>query len=365
MESFESSLASSVKRITLQHVAGAANVSVATASRALRGEGQVADETRRRVLSEARRLGYQAQIRALPQQSGDASLQAGVESAPPSDQRPHHRASLLIHRLDRAFFADMLVELFQNGPEAGVNFRLVASEPDQGLHDFIKAQAQTGVDVMILFTWSELTDADAGFFESLPAPVILVNRHLEGHSYAVTLDDFAAGVRMARYLYDLGHRRIGYLVGNPGSTAVRERHAGFRTGLEMLGVYDPELFVSPDRTRLVESVHECVRFLLSQTPPPTALWTFNDTSAAVILSALQGLGVRVPEDLSVAGFDHFTRFRGLHLTTFSFRHAELARNVLHLIHRLTTGDLDGPLRICVVPELIEGATTGPGPCLMS
>src|SRR5690606_20453811 len=125
-------------------------------------------------------------------------------------------------------------------------------------------------------------------------PFVLVNRHGEDLCSSVTLDDFSAGMKAARHLGSLGHRRIGYIPGSWEGTATRERAMGFRAGLESFGCCDPECFAAPVTGHDIEPVRRHVHKLLAMNPRATALATYNDALAAIALVALREAGLHIP-----------------------------------------------------------------------
>lgn len=119
---------------------------------------------------------------------------------------------------------------------------------------------------------------------------------------AVFADDCAASRRLCGYLIELGHRRIGFVLGHPDHTATAARHAGYRQALENAGIeIDDALTVAGRFT--FESGKAAAHQLLGQPVRPTAIIASNDDMAAGVISVAHSMGVRLPEQLSVCGFD--------------------------------------------------------------
>lgn len=346
------------ERTRLEDIARVTGVSVSTVSRALRSDPRIAEKTRWRVATEARRLNYHK-----PGENG-IGRRAGLEGSTSLVARlvPRlERLRVLVMRPDpRAFFAETLVELVQQGQECGFAVDVQEGRDENLARHLTEAEAG-GANAVLVLTFGHLTEAHGRLFQDSPVPVVLINRHVEGMTNAVTLDDFAAGVQAARYLVGLGHRRIAHLPGPQGASSMRERAAGFRTGLETVGCFDPALFVEPVQGDVLKWAQASVGRLLALPEPPTAIWAHHDLAAGATVVAVRAAGLRVPEDISIMGFDRKPELRETRLTTFDYRFRELARQSLRLIEGLLAGTVRGPVRVCVVPALVQGETTGPAP----
>jgi LacI family transcriptional regulator len=171
----------------------------------------------------------------------------------------------------------------------------------------------------------------------------------------------AAGAKQAtEHLLSLGHRRIGAIAGNEGWYATEERLLGFRAALAGAGILpDPALihysnFQVPEGERVAEE-------LLSQPNRPTAIFGFNDNVAIGALNAARKLGLRVPEDLSIVGFDDTLMSRVVtpKLTTIRQPLAELGRTGVSLLMRLLEGQRLDALRMELSTTLVVRDSTAP------
>jgi LacI family transcriptional regulator len=132
--------------------------------------------------------------------------------------------------------------------------------------------------------------------------VRLASIALDTADHVVISNERSAVAAMAEYLVELGHRRIGYVAGPEGRKSTRERLEGFCDALGKLGCSPcPDLIVRGAYT--FESGIECAGVLLSKPEPPTAIFASNDEMAAGVIVAAHEMGLKVPRDLSVAGFD--------------------------------------------------------------
>jgi LacI family transcriptional regulator len=173
----------------------------------------------------------------------------------------------------------------------------------------------------------------------------------------------AAGAKAAtEHLLALGHRRIGAIGGVPGWYANEERMIGFRAALAADGLLpDPALIVYSDWR--IPRGEEAAEELLSRPDPPTAIFGFNDNVAIGALHAAQRRGLRVPEDLSIVGFDDTFQATIVtpRLTTVRQPLAELGRMGVSLLLRLIEGQRLDALRIELATSLVVRESTGPAP----
>jgi len=120
--------------------------------------------------------------------------------------------------------------------------------------------------------------------------------------YTIGTNDREISAEMTRYLASLGHRRIAFVKGNRQHRAVGNRYEGYKDGLEQSGLpYSEELVADGDNS--IGSGERCAEDMLRRSPRPTAIFSANDDMAAGVLRAANRLGIRVPEELSIAGCD--------------------------------------------------------------
>ena len=161
--------------------------------------------------------------------------------------------------------------------------------------------------------------------ENIPY-VRLASIALDTADRVVIANERSAVAAMAEYLVNLGHRRIGYIAGPEGRKSTRERLEGFCDAMEKLGCAACDEMIARGAYTF-ESGVACARSLLEKPDPPTAIFASNDEMAAGVIYTAQEMGVKVPEDLSVAGFDDSmlaTRIRPS-LTTIRRPVREMAR----------------------------------------
>lgn len=278
------------RKATLADVAAEAGVSKATVSKALNGRDDVASGTRERVLAAVTALGYRPTTSPAP---GSArSALAVVFDIPASPYILNVLQGILASATDEGL--DLLARLV---PDRTVRTQRAAAR------SWIAEQRDCGVVAIIGLTLSgsdALVDAaaDAGL------PFVMVDPVDTHHRRMVSVGSSNwAGARAATdHLIALGHRRIAWVGGPDGSDAARDRLYGYRAALDAAGIEVDSALVRSGRFDVGTGMLHA-RELLSMPTPPTAIMAADDELAVGVLAAAHELGLRVPEDLSVTGFD--------------------------------------------------------------
>jgi LacI family repressor for deo operon, udp, cdd, tsx, nupC, and nupG len=191
-------------------------------------------------------------------------------------------------------------------------------------------------------------------------PVVALCEAIPADIPQIEVDNRAASTAMTRHLAELGHRRIAYVTGPEGNVLERERFAGFREGLAAAGLaFDPSL-VHPGDYSLEAGAR--IGAALAERPDPTAVFSSNDAMAIGLMRALIERGVRVPGDVSVAGFDdiEYAAVAEPALTTIRQPRRELGRAGAAILLNLLAGRR-APARTRLDTELVVRASTAPPP----
>ncbi|MGL4288359.1 MAG: LacI family DNA-binding transcriptional regulator, partial [Phreatobacter sp.] len=272
-------------RVTILDVAAAAGVSKSTVSRILDERLPRSDsETARRVRQVAAELGYARDAAAASLRRGK-SLTIGV----------------IVPRLTDTVMA-MLYEAIARACTRSGQFAIVATTDDEPGADRAAAQSllQRGVDGLILSTAREGDD----FPDQLAArgvPYVLALR-TDGRSLSSVADDRLGGYLATRHLLDLGHRRIGLIAGPSHASSSSGRVQGYREAMaEARAEIDPAWIIASSFG--IDSGAEAAEALMRLDPPPTAVFAVNDNTAIGALSAIHRLGLSVPEDVSLVGYN--------------------------------------------------------------
>ena len=169
----------------------------------------------------------------------------------------------------------------------------------------------------------------------VPAVVVATGRapeEMPESAMAVQIDDRAAAEEMTRHVMTLGHRRIGFICGNPNLTASARRYEGFRAALDAMGVPFDEQLVAPGLYTYRSGLDAAER-LLDLAEPPTAILASNDDMAAATVAVAHRRGLDVPSDLTVCGFDDTTLSTTIwpELTTIHQPIADMARAAVEMM----------------------------------
>ena len=275
-------------RVTIKDVSRVAGVSIKTVSRVLNKERYVREDTRKKVEAAVAALNFSPSLAARTL-AGSRSFQIALIY---DNHSPYY-----IHQIQEGVWARCR--------EEGV--RMLAQPVDVASETLAQEVGglidETHVDGVILS--SPVTDAPSALAE-LERRGIRFVRISPGTNHAITssvyMDDVQAADDMTTHLVNLGHRRIGFVIGHPNHMASDQRHFGYRKALDRAGIeYEPAL-VHPGEFDFASGMRAADVFL-KLPKPPTAIFASNDDMAAGVLAHAHGLGLDVPRDLSVAGFD--------------------------------------------------------------
>jgi LacI family transcriptional regulator, galactose operon repressor len=301
---------------TIREVARRAGVSVATVSRVLNDKGPVLDETRRRVQVVARRLRY------APHGAARSLI-----------TRRTSTVGVLLPDIYGEFFSEAIRGVDLAARRSGYHVLVSSSHSDKSEIENAVRAMRGRVDGLIVMC----PDIRARDLErSLPDAVPVVLLHCSGNGKwvdSIDLDNAGGAYEMVRHFFSLGHRRIAHIRGAAGNHDADERLRGYRAAMTtFVGARIPELEVEGDFTD--HAGYVAGKRLLECDPAPTAIFAANDAMAIGCLSALVEGGRRVPEDVSLGGFDDIpiARFTTPPLTTVRVSIAELgARSLERLL----------------------------------
>jgi LacI family transcriptional regulator len=297
--------------VTIKDIAKAANVSIATVSRALNGFENVTDKTRRHVCAVAARLGY------IPHE-GARSLSS----------RRTQCVGAVLPDLYGEFFSELIRGIDRVARAHGLHLLLSCSHGDVAEVASSLRAMRGRVDGLLVM--SPHVDSEV-LEKNLPPtmPTVLVNTRYGGERYSsLMVDNYGGACALVRHLVGRGHRRIAMLSGPDANFDARERLAGYTNTLaELLPGADPQV-LRGDFSE--ESGYRAGRQLLSMSERPDALFAANDMMAIGCLFALNEGGLGVPGDIALAGFDDIpiARYVTPPLTTVRVRIAELGELAL-------------------------------------
>nr|WP_315393023.1 LacI family DNA-binding transcriptional regulator [uncultured Duganella sp.] len=271
---------------TMTDVARAAGVSPMTVSRVMNGDAKVSLKTRTRVADAVAALNY-VPNQAARRLAGSRSIRIGFLYSNPS----------------AGYLSEFLVGLLnQAGPN---NVQLVVEKCETGQHGLEQARRliANGVDGIILPPpLCDATDLiDLINAAGTPAVTVACGQP-DPRVGGVSIDDYAAAHAMACHLIALGHQRIGFVAGHPNQSASARRLAGFKAAIAEHHAHESPALIAPGLFTYRSGL-DAAEILLTQEPRPTAVFASNDDMAAAVVAIAHRLGLDVPGDLTVAGFD--------------------------------------------------------------
>jgi DNA-binding LacI/PurR family transcriptional regulator len=335
------------KSVTIRDVARHAGVSVATASRALNPNGVVNLQTRQRILTVMEELGFTPSPAARRLSLG-RTLTVGVVVS--FLTRP--QAAERLRGVD-AVLGDSEFDLVIYNVES-------VQKRNHYLDTLAQSQRTDGLLVMSLPPRPEAVDV----LTRAPVPVVFIDVHTPSIEAMprVIGDDEAGGAMAASHLLDLGHREIAFIgdaLEDPfGFTSSTDRETGFRRELAASGVNIPADRVGHGAHGRYEA-RDLARRMLTDDDRPTAIFAASDTQAFGVVAAARDLGLGVPDDLSVIGYDDIEAADYVGLTTIRQQLFESGRRGAEILLAEIEGRSPEPAIAQLEPELVARATTAP------
>jgi len=333
--------------VSIKDVARAVGVSHPTVSRALRGSPRVLAGTALEIRRTAEAMGYKpsAVARSLVTQK---SWTIGVVMASIADP----------------FYGEIASGIEDVASANGYSVILANSPIDPAREVAVVRSLQERRVDGILVTASRVGEAYISISSEMCIPIVLINNQHDGEFvYSVSIDN-VHGARVATsHLILLGHKAIGYLGDRLGFQTDKERMAGYCEALAAYDIPFDEKLVAYGNG-LPEDSAAAARSLLSLPQRPTAIFCYNDMSAMGVMEEARGQGLRMPEELSLVGFDDlfFTRYLQPSLTTIRQPKMEMGRDAMKLLLSLLAGDAatDSPKRqLSVQGELVVRSSAMP------
>ncbi len=310
--------------VTIKDVARAAQVSVATVSRTLNGHGNVAEDVRRRVLAVADDLRYTPHAAARSLSS-----------------RRTQTLGVVLPDLHGEFFSELVRGVDQVAREHRLHL-LVSSYRGCPQEQVAALRAMRGrVDGLLVMSPYVASQASIAEALSPSMPVVLINSQSPApDALALSVDNYGGAQAMVEYLADCGHRSIAFIAGPEDNFDAHERLRGYRDALARR-LPQAQPWVLPGAFDEA-SGHAAGQALLAAPQRPDAVFAANDMMALGCLFALVQGGLRLPEDIAVAGFDDIPLARYVHpaLTTMRVNISELGARAARLLLTRLSPDAD-------------------------
>jgi LacI family transcriptional regulator, galactose operon repressor len=331
-------------RATIRDVARHAGVSVATVSRVLNGRPDVSRETREAVLRVVREQGFSSNRNARALSAGRTGL---VGMTLP-----------FVHEYFGRFLDGASEALYEQDMRIVLCPTLHEHQREATLLELLMQGTTDGA--LLLLTTESSDELKALRDQGYPFVVLDPRKPLDEGIPAVSATHWAGAKAATDHLLSLGHRRIGAITGPHGWVASVDRLDGYHAALAGAGVLPaPELVAKGNFT--TESGYAGAAGLLDISEPPTAIFAFNDEMAVGAMKAARERGLRLPEDLSVVGFDDLERAAIVSpaLTTVRQPLAEMGRMAVSLLIRLLDNQRLEALSVELATKLVVRESTAP------
>ena len=323
-------------RTTIRDVADEANVSISTVSLYIRGQAGVGEETGQRIAAAIKKLDYMPRPRS-------------------STENGHTFVGLLIERsalssFSDIFYGDMIHSLEAKAKEVGWGVLLSIIENDGQIPQIVTENQARG---LFILGGSPTNDALAVKLVQQNIPLVLVDNYIWGlETNCVVPDNRWGGYVALKHLVDLGHTRIAIIEGPRKYKTLTDRLEGALRAAEDCGLtISPEyLQVSLSHGHPKKGYLE-MKHLLSLPEPPTAVFTISDKTAVGALEAIKEAGLKVPEDISIVGFDDVAKTEPA-LTTVCVPRYELGVLAMQQLIEVMNGEAEIPVRTSVYTYLV-------------
>ena len=329
------------EKVTSNDVAKRAGVSQSAVSRVFTPGASASKETIEKVRQAATELGYRPNVLARSLITGKSRI-----------------IGLVVAYLDNYFYPEMVERLSVALQEKAYHVLVFMASPTVGdVERVLQEILDYQVDGLVLASVS-MSSVLAGQCQAFGIPVVLFNRDQDDvRLSSVTTDNIAGGRAVADHLVGIGRRRIGYIAGFEGASTQRDREAGFREGLAAHG---RELDARGVGNFEHPQAREATRRMFDRPDRPDALFVCNDHMAFAAMDVIRfELGLRIPEDVAVAGFDDVppAAWPAYALTSFRQRiNRMVAETVTTLMAQIEGGDSE-PRRIRIDGSLIVRGST--------
>ncbi len=332
--------------VKLKDIAVACGVSVATVSRALNGLTNPDKKKAAFILKKAKEMGYfpNAAARTL------------------KTSRSHNIGILYEDRMDHEYFCLLLNELRFAAEDLGYDMTFIRRYSNSEEGDYLDRAQRRNLDGVIVVQ-ADFNSADVMHLALGAIPTVMIDHAYEGCD-GVMSDNRGSLEQIVRAVREKGHSRVAFIHGED-CMVTRERIAGFYKACAELGLRVPAAFMRQGRFHAPEVCAQHVRALMSGENPaerPSCILCPDDFSCLGALSELEEMGCRVPQDVSLVGYDgiRMTQMCRPQLTTYRQDATNVARQAANLLHEAINDPRNHQRRTVVVGgELIPGRTLGP------
>ncbi len=329
------------KEVTIYDMAKFLNISPSTVSRGLKDHPHISKETKRKILNTSREMGYQHNKFA-------SSLR----------QSKTHTLGVIVPKLNSYFISTAIAGIEKVTSRCGYNLIISQSQESSkkeiaGISTLFNSRVD-GLLVSLSFETKNLDPFKIFFGKGIP--VVFFDRVYDcSGCVTVVIDNFKAGYEATSHMLSQGCRRIVHLSGNLLRNVYSERLKGYKHAILDFGLaYDPDLVFITDLTE--QAGIETARKILKMKKRPDGVFTANDTSAVAIICELKKAGIKVPEEISVVGFNDepISRVVQPNLTTIHYPAMEIgemaATTLINKLNNTQTANLSA---VVIEHTLIE------------
>lgn len=327
---------------SIKDIARKAGVSHCTVSRALHHSPLINPATAERIREIARRVGY------VPNHVARSLV-----------SRSTRTVGVVVTTIADPFIGEVVEGIESAANEHGYSVILANSHCEPELEmKVVDGFSQRRVDG-ILVAASRVGAMHGKRLAGTNVPIVLINnQHPGAFAYSVGIDNLTSTRQLVRHLVDLGHRRIAYIGDRMGYQSDEERFSAYRSVLKTI---DRELVIRGDGKS--EEGERAAGELLALPKPPTAIFCYNDMTALGALRAASSRNLRVPEDVSIAGFDDLfvASYTTPPLTTVRQPKKEMGRRAMSILLELLAGEQPESLITLPGELIVRGSTAAPRP----
>jgi len=332
------------KRLTIRDIAKMAKVSHTTISRALNNDPRVREETRKRILKLVNKLNYRPDPRARTFVTKKSNL-----------------IGLIVSDISNPFYAELARGIEDKAHEKGYNviFCSTDNKPER-METYVHLLMNAGVDGSI-FASARLHEPVIEKLIGERFPLVLVNRKLREEAYNyVVLNNVQGAYEITEHLINLGYRKIASITGTSNLSTGLDRLKGYKQALKDHSIeFNEDYVIQGPFTR--GTGYEGAKHLLSMENRPEAIFGGNDYIAMGVIDAVEELGLHIPEDIALVGFDdtEFASNQRVRLTTVSQRKYEMGNlGVQILIDYIERKETDYTHKVILEPRLIIRESCG-------
>lgn len=333
-------------KTTIYDVAKAAGVSITTVSRVINNTGRISDKTRQKVMNVMNEMAYTPNVHA-------AALTG----------KRTNMIALVAPDISNPFYGELAKSIEERADELGFQMLICSTDYDPKKETkYFSVLKQKKVDGIIFATGIESHDSMSALeeiaSEHIPIAMISQDKPLLPMDIVV-IDDVRGGYEAAKHLLSLGHTNIACIIGDGSTTGEKNRIKGFRQAMKEAGVPIDESLIIQTRFYLESGKEEAGKLL--DRNAPTAIFAFNDVLACAAIQAARIRSIKVPDDLSIIGFDNtiLAEMAAPPLTTIAQPIKEMGRSVIELLAEAIEGKRKAKQKIVLPPELVVRHSTSP------